>query len=168
MLYPFFEQQSLQEVINQSNESHTILSLVAKAKWAFQIASAMAAVHSSGQYHMDLKPSNMLLNNENDVVVIDWEQCDASPFFLAPEASGVWDVEDVESTERGERQERVRRLGYTDSHLDPPNTTNEPFQIDFVTSIGDEADRTTSRCTIPHLLGRRMHPILPALSCLNT
>lgn len=117
---------------------------------------------------MDLKPSNMLLNNENDVVVIDWEQCGASPFFLAPEASGVWDVEDVESTERGERQERVRRIGYTDSHLDSPNATNEPFQIDFVTSIGDEADRTTSRCTIPHLLGRRMHPILPALYCLNT
>ncbi|PNP48437.1 hypothetical protein TGAMA5MH_00475 [Trichoderma gamsii] len=102
MLYPFYEQQSLQEVINQSNESYTILSLVAKAKWAFQLASAMATVHSSGQYHMDLKPSNMLLNHENDVIVIDWEQCGASPFFLAPEASGVWDVEVVKSSERGE------------------------------------------------------------------
>lgn len=112
MLYPFYEQQSLQEVINQSNESYTILSLVAKAKWAFQLASAMATVHSSGQYHMDLKPSNMLLNHENDVIVIDWEQCGASPFFLAPEASGVWDAEVVKSLERGEGQEAEPTMAY--------------------------------------------------------
>ncbi|KAH8122466.1 putative serine/threonine protein kinase, variant 1 [Trichoderma asperelloides] len=92
-LYPFFDRQSLHKVINQSNESHTSLSLVAKAKWAFQLSSAMAIVHLSGQYHMDLKPSNMLLNNDDDVVVIDWEQCGASPFFLAPEGNGLWDVE---------------------------------------------------------------------------
>lgn len=59
----------------------------------------MAIVHSSGQYHMDLKPSNMLLNNDDDVVVIDWEQCGASPFFLAPEGNGLWDVEIVANSE---------------------------------------------------------------------
>ncbi|UKZ48157.1 hypothetical protein TrVGV298_002393 [Trichoderma virens] len=92
-LYPFLQRQSLQEIISQSNENRTRLPLVAKAKWACQISSAMAMVHSSGQYHMDLKPSNMLLNNDDDVVVIDWEQSGASPFFLAPEANGMWDVE---------------------------------------------------------------------------
>ncbi|EHK48406.1 uncharacterized protein TrAtP1_009855 [Trichoderma atroviride] len=112
MLYPFLERQSLQEVINQSNESHTSLPLVAKAKWAFQISSAMATVHSSGQYHMDLKPSNILLNNENDVVVIDWEQCGASPFFLAPEASGLWDVEVVANSETDEAQEAKPTMAY--------------------------------------------------------
>ncbi|KAL7953108.1 putative serine/threonine protein kinase, variant 1 [Trichoderma compactum] len=101
-LYPFLERQSLQEVISQSNENHSTLPLTAKAKWARQISSAMAAVHSSGQYHMDLKPSNMLLNNEDDVVIIDWEQCGASPFFLAPEADGSWDVEVVINAEPAE------------------------------------------------------------------
>jgi serine/threonine protein kinase len=112
MLYPFFEQQSLQEVVSQSNESHISLPLVKKAKWAFQIASAMAAVHSSGQYHMDLKPSNMLLNNENDVVVIDWEQCGASPFFLAPEGSGLWDVEIIAVSETDEAQKAETVMAY--------------------------------------------------------
>lgn len=111
-LYPFFERQSLQEVINQSNESHTSLPLVEKAKWAFQITSAMAAVHSSGQYHMDLKPSNMLLNNENNVVVIDWEQCGASPFFLAPEGGGLWDVEVVANSETYEAQKAKTTMIY--------------------------------------------------------
>lgn len=111
-LYPFFERQSLQEVINQSNKSHTSLPLVAKAKCAFQISAAMATVHSSGQYHMDLKPSNILLHNENDVVVIDWEQCGASPFFLAPEASGLWDVEVVANSETDEVQEAKPTMAY--------------------------------------------------------
>jgi serine/threonine protein kinase len=53
---------------------------------------------------MDLKPSNMLLNNEDDVVVIDWEQCGASPFFLAPEGNGLWDVDVIANTETGEVQ----------------------------------------------------------------
>ncbi|KAK4062816.1 uncharacterized protein Triagg1_9686 [Trichoderma aggressivum f. europaeum] len=92
-LYPYLERQSLQEVISRSNENHSSLPLATKAKWACQISSAMAIVHSSGQYHMDLKPSNMLLNNEDDVIIIDWEQCGASPFFLAPEADGSWDVD---------------------------------------------------------------------------
>ncbi|KAL6689959.1 putative serine/threonine protein kinase, variant 1 [Trichoderma pleuroticola] len=108
-LYPFLERQSLQEVISRSNENHSTLPLTAKAKWACQIASAMATVHSSGQYHMDLKPSNMLLNNEDDVIIIDWEQCGASPFFLAPEADGSWDVEVVINAEPAEVKERMPR-----------------------------------------------------------
>lgn len=101
-LYPFLERQSLQEVIGRSNESRTRLPLGAKVKWAYQISSAMATVHSSGHYHMDLKPSNMLLNDEDDVIVIDWERCGASSFFLAPEANGLWDVELATNTKTGE------------------------------------------------------------------
>lgn len=96
------ERQSLQEVMSRSNENHSSLPLTAKAKWACQISSAMATAHSSGQYHMDLKPSNMLLNNEDDVIIIDWEQCGASPFFFAPEADGSWDVEVVVDAEPAE------------------------------------------------------------------
>ncbi|PNP51217.1 hypothetical protein THARTR1_08121 [Trichoderma harzianum] len=106
-LYPFLERQSLQEVISRSNKHHSTLFLATKAKWACQISSAMAMVHSSGQYHMDLKPSNMLLNNEDDVIIIDWEQCGASPFFLAPEADGSWEVEVVINTEPAEVKERM-------------------------------------------------------------
>ncbi|KAL7916868.1 putative serine/threonine protein kinase, variant 1 [Trichoderma velutinum] len=122
VLYPFLERQSLQEIISQNNESHSRLPLISKAKWAFQISSAMAIVHSSGQYHMDLKPSNMLLNNEDDVVVIDWEQCGASPFFLAPEADGLWDVEVVVNAEPGEVSKtniEKERMAYLNQHIGP-------------------------------------------------
>ncbi|KAL7926920.1 putative serine/threonine protein kinase, variant 1 [Trichoderma austrokoningii] len=120
-LYPYFRQQSLQEVIDRSNASGTRLPLMAKAKWAFQLSSAMAAVHSSGQYHMDLKPSNMLLNNEDDIVVIDWEKCGASGFFCAPEGNGLWDVEVVPSSETDERRVAETTMKYRKSTGPPPN-----------------------------------------------
>ncbi|KAI9682981.1 MAG: hypothetical protein M1820_010932, partial [Bogoriella megaspora] len=42
---------------------------------------------------MDLKPGNVLVDDQENAIVIDWEQCGASPFFLAPEANGMWDAE---------------------------------------------------------------------------
>lgn len=68
------------------------ISLSRKAKWAYQISSALAAVHAANNYHMDLKPSNILLTETDDIQIIDWEQCGASEFFLAPEADGSWDL----------------------------------------------------------------------------
>ena len=56
---------------------------------------ALAATHAAGQYHMDIKPNNILIDDENNAVIIDWEQMGASPFFLAPEANGEWDVEET-------------------------------------------------------------------------
>ena len=92
-LYPYLQRKSLQEALNESNMTGERLPLTLKAKWARQIASALAATHISCQYHMDLKPSNVLLDDDENAILIDWEQSGASPFFVAPEADGSWDVE---------------------------------------------------------------------------
>lgn len=92
-LYPYLPRESLQQALDEGNAAGERLPPILKAKWASQIASALAATHVSRQYHMDLKPSNILLDNDENAVLIDWEQCGASPFFMAPEADGSWDVE---------------------------------------------------------------------------
>lgn len=92
-LYLYLRRESLQEALNRSNTTGERLPLILKAKWARQIASALAATHVSCQYHMDLKPSNILLDDDENAILIDWEQSGASPFSIAPEADGSWDVE---------------------------------------------------------------------------
>ena len=52
----------------------------------------MEAMHISRYYLMDLKPSNVILDDEQNAILIDWELAGASPFFQAPEADGSWDV----------------------------------------------------------------------------
>ena len=92
-LYPYLPRGSLQQALDEGNAAGERLPPILKAKWASQIASALAATHVSRQYHMDVKPSNILLDNDENAVLIDWEQCGAPPFFMAPEADGSWDVE---------------------------------------------------------------------------
>ncbi|KAL8938581.1 MAG: hypothetical protein Q9211_003148 [Gyalolechia sp. 1 TL-2023] len=92
-MYLYLRRGSLQEALDQSDAARERLPLILKAKWARQIASALAATHISCQYHMDLKPSNVLLDDNGNAVLIDWEQSGASPFSVAPEADGSWDVE---------------------------------------------------------------------------
>ena len=41
---------------------------------------------------MDIKPTNFLVSDLRDLVLIDWEQSGAPPCTLAPEADGSWDV----------------------------------------------------------------------------
>jgi len=40
-------------------------------QWACQIASALAEMHQRGLTHMDLKPSNVVISNDFDAVLID-------------------------------------------------------------------------------------------------
>ena len=110
-LYPYLRRESLQKALNESNTSGKRLPLTLKAKWARQITSALAATHKSSQYHMDLKPSNVLLDDDDNAILIDWEQSGASPFFIAPEADGSWDVE-IETFQRdgnGISQDQAKR-----------------------------------------------------------
>ncbi|KAI9723535.1 MAG: hypothetical protein M1828_004131 [Chrysothrix sp. TS-e1954] len=92
-LYRYPGRQSLQQLLDKSTSNSKRLPLGSKAKWAYQMSSAMATVHASNQYHMDLRPANILLNEEQDAVLMKWEQSDTSEHFVAPEAEGDWDVE---------------------------------------------------------------------------
>ena len=120
-LQPYLQRQSLQELIEKSDEHTERLPLELEARWAFQVSSALAAVHPSHRFHMDLKPSNILLDDHENAVLIDWEQCGASPFFIAPEANGEWDAElvscETHTDEEGPRNstESTSTLVYRES-----------------------------------------------------
>lgn len=96
MLQEHMRNDSLQSVLDNSLLTNTRLPLGDKARWCYQMASALSHAHlTAGTFHMDLKPSNFLLNDQRDLVLTDWEQCGASPSFPAPEADGSWDAEEV-------------------------------------------------------------------------
>ena len=49
---------------------------------------------------MDIKPGNFLINDEDSLVLIDWEQSDGPATTVAPEADGQWEVyEEQHSTD---------------------------------------------------------------------
>ncbi|KAF2817816.1 kinase-like protein [Mytilinidion resinicola] len=92
-LYPYYPKLSLAAAIGEAVEFEVQIPLHYKAKWCFQLASALHHAHTvDGTWHQDLKTANMLLDNDANVVLIDWEQCGANSFVLAPEANGDYDL----------------------------------------------------------------------------
>ncbi|KAL9581828.1 MAG: hypothetical protein Q9212_003662 [Teloschistes hypoglaucus] len=95
-LYPFMEHRTLDDQIQHIEAAEARLPLVEKAKWCFQMASAIAHAHFIAHtFHMDIKPANFLLNAHRDLLLIDWEQSGAALYTLAPEADGTWDVKEL-------------------------------------------------------------------------
>ncbi|KAI1076824.1 kinase-like domain-containing protein [Whalleya microplaca] len=95
-LYPLLPNGSLDKHIERSNESRERIPLSCKAKWCYQMAAALAHTHFVAHtYHMDIKPGNFLLDADSNLVLIDWEQCDAPISTAAPEIDGTWDVEEI-------------------------------------------------------------------------
>ena len=95
-LYPFMKDGTLNDQIQSVEAAEARLPLKSKAAWCFQMASAIALTHlTAHNFHMDIKPSNIVLDSQKNVVVIDWEQRGAPVCTLAPEADGSWDVKEV-------------------------------------------------------------------------
>ncbi|KAH0565094.1 hypothetical protein GP486_001512 [Trichoglossum hirsutum] len=119
-IYPIYKNGSLAAVLNNSLEEKIRIALNRKAKWCFQLASALHQVHFVARsWHQDIKPPNLLLDDADSIVIIDWEQCGANSFVLAPEANGTFDVVgDVE----GRRP--LRYIAY-----DGPQRINDPIAI---------------------------------------
>ncbi|KAB8271468.1 hypothetical protein BDV30DRAFT_213524 [Aspergillus minisclerotigenes] len=65
----------------------------------------MAHVHFVARnWHQDIKPPNVLLDSDQNVRIIDWEQCGANPFIMAPEIDGTWDAVELDQEVNGRRQ----------------------------------------------------------------
>ena len=111
-LYPFLKEGSLDDKILAAKSSRTSLAIADKVKWCYEMCSAVYHTHRVAQtYHMDIKPGNFLVNEQNSVMLGDWEQSGAPRYTLAPEADGSWDVEfetssntDKESSKSPERK----------------------------------------------------------------
>ncbi|KAF2266532.1 hypothetical protein CC78DRAFT_531642 [Lojkania enalia] len=118
MLYPYYKNGSLAHTLDQSVAQNFRIPLSKKAKWCHQIASGTYHVHVQGRsWHQDLKPPNMLLDDEENIVIIDWEQGigGTNTFISAPET-----YRDVEARySRDEDSEIVYTL-----HEGPPRINN--------------------------------------------
>ncbi|KAF8881677.1 kinase-like domain-containing protein [Gymnopilus junonius] len=87
-LQPFYAKGDLDKYLRVNDAS-----LPLKAKWCYQLVSATHHAYFIGKtYHMDLKPPNLLLDENLDLVVIDWENSGANISVLPPEADGTFDV----------------------------------------------------------------------------
>lgn len=94
---------SLDQAVDKCETTKVRLPLGDKAKWCHQMALAIAHTHfTANTYHMDIKLGNFLLDDNKDLILIDWEQSGAPSSTLAPEANGCWDVEIVETPFTGD------------------------------------------------------------------
>lgn len=103
--YPpiFFASGSLASVIAVANSNGNPIPRRKQAKWCRQMSMAIAYTNGDMHtYHMDIKPGNFIVNDEEDLFLIDWEQSDSPASTLAPEADGTWDA-----------SEQARKLVYT-------------------------------------------------------
>lgn len=88
MLYPYYKNGSLAQALNNSNEQNVRIPLAKKAKWCYQIVSGIYHAHTEGfSWHQDLKPPNIILDDEENIIIIDWEQGigGTNTFISAPE-----------------------------------------------------------------------------------
>ena len=91
-LYSFLEQGTLDDQVQNAKTTGARLPLSDKAAWCFQMTSAIAHTHYTAHtFHMDIKPANFLVDDNRNLILIDWEQSAAPLYTLAPEADGSWD-----------------------------------------------------------------------------
>ncbi|OLN86941.1 Serine/threonine-protein kinase Nek6 [Colletotrichum chlorophyti] len=87
-LQPDMEKGSVDEQVIRANKQGRRLPLQLKAKWCYQMASAVQHTHQAAKsYHMDLKPGNILVDDEDNLRLIDWEQSGVSMFTHPPEVT---------------------------------------------------------------------------------
>ncbi|KAK6352246.1 hypothetical protein TWF730_009077 [Orbilia blumenaviensis] len=120
-LYTFYGKGSLADILDKTVDEGIRLPLNLKAKWCYQLCSAMAHVHFKAKcWHQDLKAPNVILDDDDNVLIVDWEQCGANPFIVAPEADGFSEVHELDVEVNGRRQ-----LEYT--RYEGPERYNEPY-----------------------------------------
>ncbi|ATY61772.1 kinase-like domain [Cordyceps militaris] len=95
-LYPFYTNGNLADKIEESNGTGVRIPLPLKAKWCYQMTAAIAHTHYEAKtFHMDIKPGNFILDDNSNVVLVDWEQNDAPVTTAAPEMDGTWDAQEM-------------------------------------------------------------------------
>ena len=149
MLQPLYENGDLEEYLKDN-----VPSLEQKAQWCFQLVSAIHHVHFAGnRYHIDLKPSNMVLDSNLNLIVIDWENEGANKSIRPPEADGSFDVH-AEELPSGEI-----RLKY-EKYIGPRRQNSASTLVWNVFPIWNRECRLAVELAQVYSLGRAMWMIL--------
>ncbi|KAI9715013.1 MAG: hypothetical protein M1812_006227 [Candelaria pacifica] len=80
-------------------------------------------------FHMDIKPGNFIVDDEENLLLIDWEQSGAPATTLAPEADGTWDVNEQDTI--GGRATKLIYTKYTgpERRNMPEGSGQESFNV---------------------------------------
>lgn len=114
--------------LHQVVEEEGVLPPVVVCRYAAQIAGALEAAHQAGILHLDLKPSNLILKEDGETVMItdfgisatmgkglfqvDPVKMEGTPYFLAPEQLlGQTASKEMGSKEMGGREAGGAKLG---------------------------------------------------------
>ncbi|KAH7176305.1 ankyrin repeat-containing domain protein [Dactylonectria macrodidyma] len=97
--------ETIRHLIQCWRYSDTVLQTIPPRPNIMPPPVATAIICVARKYHMDIKPGNFIIDKNDHMVLDDWEQADAPPTTLAPEADGTWDVEETtdQSTDRPSR-----------------------------------------------------------------
>ncbi|KAL4933685.1 kinase-like domain-containing protein [Aspergillus undulatus] len=83
-LLQYFQGGSLRDILPVRQRAGT-LAEPTKLRWCRQVASALAHIHQAGTFYSDLRPDNVLLDEEENVVLCDFEQRGNWYEWCAPE-----------------------------------------------------------------------------------
>ncbi|KAL2836368.1 kinase-like domain-containing protein [Aspergillus pseudoustus] len=83
-LLQYFEAGSLRDVLPARQRAGTLPNSL-KLKWGRQVASALVHLNRAGTFYSDLRPDNVLLDSEENVILCDFEQRGNWYEWCAPE-----------------------------------------------------------------------------------
>lgn len=87
-LQPFRAKQTIDHQVRLANEKRLRIPLLTKAKWCLGIAEGNLHTHRVAKtFHMDMKPSNVLVEDDDTVRIIDWQQNGMCRATHPPEAT---------------------------------------------------------------------------------
>ncbi|KAI0025887.1 hypothetical protein F4780DRAFT_789381 [Xylariomycetidae sp. FL0641] len=120
-LFPLYPGGDVASRIEESNMKGARIPLRLKARWCADMTAAVFHTHRVAKtYHMDIQPANFVADENDKLILCDWEQHDAAATTIAPEADGTWDV----TEEPGQGKITFPRLQYT-KYSGPPRRNVE-------------------------------------------
>ncbi|QYS96994.1 Protein kinase domain-containing protein [Trichoderma simmonsii] len=129
-LSTYFAVGDLGNAIEAANTSESQIPLKQKAKWFHQMCLAITHTHRVAHtFHMDIKPGNFVIDDQENLILIDWEQSGAPATTLAPEADGTWDVEEQDMNENGSPKLVYTKYTGPERRNMPEGSGRESFSI---------------------------------------
>lgn len=87
-LQPFRTKQTIDDQVRLANEKRLRIPPLTKAKWCLGIAEGILHTHRVAKtFHMDMKPTNVLVEDDDTVRIIDWQQNGMCRATHPPEAT---------------------------------------------------------------------------------
>lgn len=105
-LQPVMRTGTLDDQVIKANKAGARIPLAQQARWCHGMAAGLLHTHRvGGTYHMDVKPGNTVIDDDDEIRLIDWEQSGVSMFTHSKEVTIDQAAEEVgEPDARGRRR----------------------------------------------------------------